>query len=316
MKKSAQKQDKTHITSPTSLGEEKQRTPFIGGAQSNPAFFSSSPKKEDTVASSKEVQQYELRPGEIEYGHYLMEAFQILNEAREIHGDDFFGRIAEGGCEGMTPIVKKRYYDLNFWHHEVDCNEVEVELVANAPVLPSHAIDELFNRLKEKIWRFDCAEYLQVADWYAMRHSMGEKKFNETMPMPMILRPHGSSGIKSKRLYRRNSPTDQFYVEDFNTKQSKPTRYTVHELLAKAPVGSRVTWTNMDAKDDSAFKNENSRKVNDDLYATHPYGIVTEKQVKELLARDAIENQEQIVTDIDEYILKNVYLSQIEIFEL
>ena len=65
----------------------------------------------------------------------------------------------------------------------------------------SNPIDEMFDNLH--LWTFDCAEYLQVAQWYAQRHTMGAESFDAKMTGlgGLTLRPHGSTGIMTKESY-------------------------------------------------------------------------------------------------------------------
>jgi hypothetical protein len=63
---------------------------------------------------------------------------------------------------------------------------------------------------------------------------------------------------------------------------------SVDELLREAPIGSRVTWRNLEAPESSDFFNENTIKLGADRYAAHGFGttnVFTRAELELSLAR-------------------------------
>ena len=92
----------------------------------------------------------------------------------------------------------------------------------------------------------------------------------------------------------------------------KPVNKPWAKLLEEAPVGSQVIWTNVDAqkkcakdKDLSfcAFQSENATKLGPDRYWAHPFGIVTEQQIKDKMSEAVIGRVSK------DYIQQNVFIS-------
>ena len=173
------------------------------------------------------------------------------------------------------------------WTPFCDFEKNEVRLVQVSGT-PAEAVDDMFQHLED--WQFDCAQYLQVARWYALLRTLGPECFNRRikqlnpipLPLPPIikemlpgileLKPHGSAGIVGQKCYIRESPDDfSFYLEDKIERQTTPTTETELSLLQQAPIGTRVTWTNLAAPEGSSFRNENTYVVGEDLFMSHPW---------------------------------------------
>lgn len=223
------------------------------------------------------------------YEQKLKEAVALLNGVR-------FGRADSD-----------ERFDANFWYKNAD-NVYGLKLVLKAGKRPSDAIDALFAHLD--IWSVDCAEFIQVAEWYAMRHAYGAEEFNRRVQgLSFDLRPHESTGIGQKEMYSRGNPTDMMT----RSSDRKPESKTIDQLVADAPFGSRVMWTNLKAPTSSAFRNENCIKLGDDRFAAHGFGgsrnTFSRIEIELLLAR-----AEDPAAD-SSYVAANIFIAQIEHYE-
>ena len=179
------------------------------------------------------------------------------------------------------------------WFPICDFDNKKARLVQIAGT-PAEAVEDIFQNLQN--WQFDCAEYLQVARWYAQLRTLDPACFNARIkrlspvklmffPIFLELKPHGSSGIVGRKLYQKASPHDlHFFLEDKVAQQTLRTTETDFTLLEKAPIGSRVTWTNRAAPGNSSYRNENTYKIGDHLYMSHPWGTGTRQYIECQLA--------------------------------
>ncbi len=196
-------------------------------------------------------------------------------------------------------------FDTDFWEKHSD-PEYGLKLVLKPGKLPSNAIDAMFANLSE--WKVDCAEFVQIAEWFALRHAYGADDFNSRVAgLSFDLRPHGSTGIKSKEMYFRDGPGDVMT----RSSDHKPEPKSVDELVADAPIGSRVTWTFLKTAGD--FHHENTIKLGPDLFAAHGFrrkgNTFTRKQLEKTLAQVANRHPDEA------YIAANVFIQQIELYE-
>lgn len=205
-----------------------------------------------------------VRPDRVKaYEDYLREAVALLSSVD-------YGR-ASGWAVGEDAEDK---YDLEFWEEIPDEEVMKSEgkglgmLRLKPGVRPSQAIDELFAKLDH--WAFDCAEFVQVAHLYAMRHTMGDQAFERILAedagkAQVLLRSHGSTGLKSRVLYQRDKPGDK--MREFYSGTDVET--SVDQLLADAPIGSRIVWRNLAANPADDIYNENTIKLGPDEFAAH-----------------------------------------------
>jgi len=299
------------------------------------------------------------------YQIYLQIAIMRLEDAarraRE-RGSTFFGRAVTGKCLPVKdtplkllpsfakmrwlPIVTHKAFYARYWSFEVNCDAGTANLF-QIRGKPSEAIDEMFDNLH--LWTFDCAEYLQVAQWYAQRHTLGAEAFDKKMTGlgGLTLRPHGSTGIMTKEIYIRKTPYSMFYRQNNVTMQTEPSDKMDFQLLIEAPIGTRVTWTNAAAPTASdpagrwwSFGNENTIKTGDDQFAAHPFGTLSQAEIEcRLAARGYVKEMEEagrssLVSraallrtlvaecragrpriEIHKYILDKIYISRIEFFK-
>lgn len=240
------------------------------------------------------------------YRYHLQEGIRKLEGAASKATNGLFGRTVEGYCQSLEgtllerfvpfasmvwlPIVTRTGFDAQYWRYEIDCMTSKVQLLQKAGK-PSEAVDEMFAHLGQ--WTFDCAEYLQVAQWYAQRHTMGADAFGAKMTSlgGLTLRQHGSIGIVTSDLYFRAGPSEPFGRDNKIAQRSESTSLTEDEILAAAPVGTRVTWSNVAAPRSGeegrewwSFGNENTLKMGENSYAAHPFGTVRREDIECRLA--------------------------------
>jgi hypothetical protein len=297
------------------------------------------------------------------YQMHLQIAILRLEAVAQRARNSLFGRAVTGKCLWIQatplrllpsfartrwlPIVTHQAFDARYWSFEVNCDAGTAKLF-QIRGKPSEAIDEMFDNLH--LWTFDCAEYLQVAQWYAQRHTMGAEAFDKKMTGlgGLTLRPHGSTGIMTKEAYIRKGPYAPFYRENNVTMQTEPSDKMAYQLLDEAPVGTRITWTNTAAPTGSdpsrgwwPFGNENAIKMGNDQYAAHPFGTLSQADIEcRIAAWGYVKEMEEAGksspyfravllrkliaeckagrprVEIHKYILDKIYVSKIEFFKL
>ena len=123
-----------------------------------------------------------------------------------------------------------------------------------------------------KKWSFDCGEWVQVAENYAWFKALGADEFDKRMaPLEegFRLRPQWSGVSQTEVKFQRADPSAKF-VRITGASSMEDDERKGEELLAEAPVGSRVTWSSTETglKD---WQHENTVKVGDDRYAAHGF---------------------------------------------
>ena len=224
-----------------------------------------------------------------EYEKRLKEAVDKLQGAR-------FGLCHQGTDK----------YDTNYWTVESD-DEFGRKLKLKSGKQPSDAIDAMFADLSK--WSVDCAQFVQVAEWYALRHAYGAEEFNKKVGGTLELRVHRSTGIAYKEMWDRPNSSAKMTRRSDGGEESK----SVEQLLKDAPIGSRITWTNKKAPTSSAFHNENTIKLGPDAFAGHGFGgsknIFTRAEVELKLAQAEDSSADAA------YIAANIFISQIAYFD-
>ena len=199
-------------------------------------------------------------------------------------------------------------FDTDYWTIKDDPNFPANKMLSlKSGKRPSDAIDAMFGDLKK--WSVDCAQFVQVAEWYALRHAYGAEEFNKRAGSTFNLRIHLSSGIKYKEVFLRANATDKMKrLSDGKEEPRSP-----EELLKDAPVGSRIMWTNKKAPTSSAFHNENTIKLGPDSFAAHgfskPANIFTRAEIELYLAQ-----AENSAADAA-YIKENIFLAEIDYYD-
>ncbi len=278
---------------------------------------------------------------EDDFDQYLTEGMQLIL-GEDLGGTGYgvrFGSFSEDTKESPA----KQKYDIRYWDvieepsganqdqsgtesdredSESD-DEPEYKLVLKSGVKPSDAIDSLFDNLEK--WALDCAEAIQVARWYAMRHALGAEKFNWSVKgMEFALKSHDSTGLHSTGIYTRTNEEGEYERgRGLKFKRNKEdvgrhAKASAEAIIREAPVGTRFLLT---ADDEDAagtdFENENVVKIGPDEYAGHPMGIGTLDWMIEEVAKTALDLDEEddITPELEEELTrmrKKIYISEIE----
>jgi hypothetical protein len=234
-------------------------------------------------------------------------------------------------------------YDATYWKETSD--GVSIEATAE----PWQAVKKLFEKLGQDVpkagggdtkWSFDCFQATQVVRLYAYFKTMSRFQFDQRFPILKI----GASAERNElfpenpdygwgTLVKAKNPKDKpFVLKDpplpkmggpmnFD-KIEKPVGKSWKALLKEAPVGSRITWTNLDAKKQSDkaaaenappppfinFVNENTTKMGDDQYDAYPFeGLLTEKEIVTKMAEAVLGDGKATA----KYIQDNIFVSSL-----
>lgn len=285
-------------------------------------------RMDDGVFERGHVQQTEDETYAAEFASYLREGSSL------ILGEDLGGTGDGAQFGSFWDLYDKKYWQLVVTppsskkedkSDDDEEDEPERKLILKEGADPAAAIDFLFAHLKR--WAFDCADAVQVATWYAMRHAMGAEAFNESVAdMEFALKSHGSTGINSIGTYVRTdeddtySPTGTLKFKPDGESESGVVTVSAESIVRKAPIGTRVMLTVDD--DDAAgtdFENENMVKIGDNLFAAHPLGIGGFSKIIRLVAMTALDldEQDEITPEIGEKIKamsQRIYISEIELY--
>ena len=256
--------------------------------------------------------EYALDLMETPYERYLQEASASLKR---------FPAIGFG-----LPWKSSDWYDTRFWKPKYDSKSEEWMLELHSG-LPHEAIDALFH--EQGRWHVDCTVFAEVLQLYALRQSLGARRFDQRVGTTMVLRTHRSSGVKSRVLFKRESASAGFNVDGQGALDEAGNPDIV---LAEAPIGSRVRWTSqllfdkannlsgpevwtIDQQSWPNFQHENTLKLGPDRYGAQGVGgggrVSREKIESELV--DITAGQFPKKTEAE--IRAGIYISEIEIFE-
>lgn len=222
------------------------------------------------------------------------------------------------------PWNRDDWFDGRFWKREFDTPKKEWKLVLDKGT-PHEAIDALFH--EQGRWHVDCAVFVEVVKIYALRQSLGAKRFDQRIGKRMELRAHGSTGTRRRTLFKRDSPTVTFTAEGADIPKQIG---TVEEVLADAPIGSRVRWTSqllfdrannlfgpevftIEQQEWPNWQHENTVKLGSDSYGAHGVGNrVSREKVESTIAEitaDVFPNKSK------SEIRAGIFISEIELFE-
>ena len=173
-----------------------------------------------------------------DYQKFLLEGVELLSKIG-------FGRLNRNDLE---------HYDTAYW------NPYEKELILKEGHTPSEAVNSMFDNPTK--YSVDCAEFVQILNWYAKMNEMGESRFNDyinNLDEEMTLRPFESTGLENKEDYLRGSPNEQFTnyslsISDFQDPIKREQSFDIDRILDQIPEGSRVTFKNLDADKVDAFQ--------------------------------------------------------------
>lgn len=233
------------------------------------------------------------------------------------------------GKRKADPDTGSRGYDEDFWFKPED----ECKLVVRRDRKPADAIEAMFDPARKEKWVVDCGQFVQLAHFYALLHTEGKEALNARMGPGYELKRIGSQGLKTRTLwirYDRNEKMKETEIADsgsgarFDEKRNPILKKggqekDVKEVLAAAPFGSRVVFTNgfnigLGAHTGN-FRHENTLKVGDDAYAAHPLtrgrlsssNIFTAEEIGDELANAAAEYREAA--------RPHVFISEIELYD-
>jgi hypothetical protein len=176
---------------------------------------------------------------ELEDADELAYALDLMETPFERYLNEASGWLRRSPAIGFgQPWTGKGWYDERYWTQFYDRDHDETKLILRSGRLPHQAIDALFH--EQDRWHADCTVFIEVVQLYALRQSLGAKRFDARVGGKMELRMHRSSGVKSQVLYKRESPTERFKVTG---EEAPATVGPADEVLAEAPIGSRVRWT-------------------------------------------------------------------------
>jgi hypothetical protein len=219
-------------------------------------------------------------------------------------------------------------YDASEWREDPSRGTLGLALVATT-ASSWVAVDHMIRNIGKDVpkagggqtrWHFDCFEGVHVLRLYAYWRTMSQADFEKRFPTVEIglessfhreWKPAIKSKGPGKQPYVEGPPKAKPGIMNFDISE-KPVNKSWAKLLAEAPVGSQVIWTNADAqrkcvKDPSldfcAFQNENATKLGPDRYWAHPFGIVTEQQVKDKMSEAVIGRVSKT------YIAQNIFIS-------
>lgn len=227
------------------------------------------------------------------------------------------------------PKTGSRGYDEDFWSKP----DGECKLIVRLDRKPADAIEALFDPDRKKKWLLDCGQFVQLAHFYALLHTEGKEALNARMGRGFELKGLSSQGLRTRALWVRDdrnakmreaeiaaSGSGAVFDKDRAPVLKKDGREKdVKEVLAAAPFGSRVVFTNGFpigiGAHTGAFRNENTMKVGKDAFAAHPLtrgglsssNIFTAEEIGDEMAKAAAEYAEAA--------RPYVFISEIEYYE-
>jgi hypothetical protein len=205
---------------------------------------------------------------------------KLLLEGNEKLRGVGFGLQWNEFCE----MKKPRGFDEDFWVKP----EGECKLVVRRDRNPADAVEAMFDSNRKEKWVLDCGQFVQLAHFYALLHTEGKEALNAQMGSDFELKGLASRGLKTRTLWvwqDRNAKMREAEISASGSgaafdKSRDPIlrkdgqEKAVKEVLAAAPFGSRVVFTNGFQFGIGAhtgnFRNENTMKVGDDAFAAHP----------------------------------------------
>lgn len=241
------------------------------------------------------------------YEFYLTEAIDLL---KEVEFNSKLNFITEGD-ETEIDIPGLSYWKLvRDPEMSVRSGDKTAAMLyfTGAPSEAWKGVDELFDNRNS--WAFDCAEFVQAAHMYARRHTFGEDKFAEMVKTKgggkLYLRMHYSTGFNAEKMYQRTTKGGD--ITEITRKTSKKTSLSMDQVLADAPIGSRVVWRNIKAKG-TFYYNENAIKLGPDLFAAHGFTDqqkFTRSELEMALAKITNKSADE------KYVKDNVFLRTVE----
>jgi Domain of unknown function (DUF4157)/Protein-glutamine gamma-glutamyltransferase/Annexin len=263
---------------------------------------------------------YALSLLETPYEHYLHEGNALLAGAP-------FGRFGNVQLLCMpqerdmsSGTARTYWYDRRYWEpgRELTSEGGQQKTTCKVTLLSgksaAEAIDQMFNH--QDRWLIACAEFVQIVHLYALRRTLGAKRFDETVgkpPFTLEIKRRQSTGVRTDVTFTRTAPNSSMVRSDTGA----PDPRNVDAILAEAPIGTRVRWTSLDDEaQGTPWQNENTIKLGPDKFGAHGTadGIFTKVNTG---TRAEVELMTALGTNPHAdlaYVRKNIFISEIEVF--
>lgn len=281
---------------------------------------------EDEMSEDEEEYQHALYLLSAPYEHWLRRANAKLRGLS-------FG-IPWGAWCGAEPKGSKYpdAYDTRYWEEADDVRDGIIQgckLLLRKGVRPSTAVAAMID--EQEKWAIDCAGFVQVAHWYAMLHTVGPNRFDAQVGRPFELKKARSTGVRTRTTFKAHRPGERMQVhviengspvQDMSAEPVDP-----GVALHRAPVGSRVMWTNIifterprlgDERIENAreFENENTIKLGDNQYGAFPLRsggrtVMQREEIEKRMAEVAADAFGESVS----VIRPMIFISEIELIE-
>jgi hypothetical protein len=281
---------------------------------------------DDEMSEDEEEYQHALYLLSAPYDHWLRRANQKLRGVG-------FG-IPWGAYCGPEPSESKYpdAFDDRYWEQVDDVrngNIVGCKLKLKTDVRPSEAVTALVE--EQDRWAIDCAGFVQIAHWYAMLHVVGPSRFDGAVGGPFELKKERSTGVHTEATFKAHRPGEAMEMHVVRdgalVKDPEGGSHDPAAVLKRAPVGSRVMWTNLlfmerprlgDEKIQAAseFENENTIKLGPDQYGAFPL----REGARTAMSRDEIEvRMAEVAADAYDMSIEDIrgriFISEIELIE-
>jgi hypothetical protein len=244
-----------------------------------------------------------LLPTPIGFQEAMLEGAQILHPK--------FG-LAGGNAAGPDPGDG---YDASEWDElPTPRGVLQCKLNIEPWVAMKHLVDNVIDDVSVPKagggmtkWSTDCFEYVVLLRIYAFWRSMTRAEFNKRFARfqlgffaktNLVWKPTIVATKPGEAPFRWGEETSKQGSTELKFDQKKiPVGKTWRQLLADAPIGTQVIWSNKDAtaqcsKDANlsfcAYMNENTTKVGDGKYAAHPFGVVDEHTIVTEMAKAVV----------------------------
>ena len=178
-------------------------------------------------------------------------------------------------------------------------------------------------------WSFDCFQFFQVCNLYALLNPDDKDEFERGIKQVLsseavtekesrairtfatqVQVPFESTGLGLKTAYYRSGPDRMWNAAP----SGASIKLDIDSLLAQAPIGSRVAWTNKASEEEMGFRVQNAIKVRRNGYWVH--GLFGDNP--HVATREEIELRHARYTDRKAnaaYIKANVFISDFAIFQ-
>ena len=209
-------------------------------------------------------------------------------------------------------------FDKDYWKIRGTSHKAHV-LAPKNPKKSAEAVLQIFKHPDK--WRFDCSEWIQVLSHYAWLKVLGRDEFNrrvQTRPRGLEIKPfHSSVFTIRKHYYRREKKwQEMLYYPNGEMARGYVTGLTDAEILASAPVGTRVGFKSEVGQGATAY--ENTLKIGKNRFAAHwlqgedDYKTVFD--LEELLRRIYTMDGDQDEDDPISWIRDKVWIREIAFF--